>query len=596
MDLALGDAYLDFEGTGIIAYEVVPMTIPIEPSGILGGLNGATRINAAYFYKNVPATGTPTKSTYYFTTLTNALTMSNEITLNGRHVILEDTTFANPDFPTMTIILGPGAILEVGKIPDAYGDDYVDAILTIPAGTTVRVPGSADHYGVINGQAVYDVRPSPLTWEPDADVLIIRTSPAKFIYTDVGTALDISVSGDVINLRQDAYLFRNANLKDGVTLNDTPLGDLIITNEATLTVDGTLNSKYNMEIYGTLRINKIANFTNNATASLFGTILVTSTGELIVKDTASISSGSPTELGWVEIAGKITLSNTAMVSVGTIVLTGTATIASTAYLSASELLQIGAEPEISPLNGTYVNSAVINGKITLATAVAYVYGDFAISASTTGNIDLSPGATLERTEYKIADKLYVTLYVEGPLTSTSPLLPMIYGDKLVDVIIKDWNNERLLRGDSLREELRETVPACQIGATNWTVVYADYELKKYTVTFFYLQGMTWVCNGLDQAGGAAIQVEYGKTVSVTGVVQPGYETTSGGLVLRLNGSAYTPGTAHKVIGDVTFTASGVQLATEKVNDGLTLIEILLIIIVIIIAVIALIVAVRLLRS
>jgi hypothetical protein len=591
MDIANGDAYLDFEGTGILSYGVVPMAHPIEPAEILGGANANTRVNAAYFFENEPAAGIPTKTTYYFTTLDNALTLSGDITLNGKHVILKDTTFANPDFPTMRITLGPGAILEVGKIKDA-DSDAVSAILTIPAGTTVQVPDPSSSYEVVNGQAVYDVKPTIAGWEPKSDILLVRTEPAKFIYTDVGTALGISISGDVLDLRQDATLRSDATLKDGVTLNDVA-HDLTIEEEVTLTVLGILNSKNDMVIKGTLVITGVANFTNVANAKLFGAIIVMPAGVLNVKDAAEISSGSSSATGAVDVAGKINLANTAEVNVGVITLTGTADIASTAKLSAIELLQIGAKPTISPLNGTYTNTAVINGKITLASgAIAYVYGDFTILTTGT-NANLDTGSSVYKTEYMIAEYPYVTLYTG---VAGAPLL-MLYEDQLVDIIIKDWNNERMLRGDSLRLALKDSPILSNVGAADWKVVYADYELKKYTVTFYYLQGMTWVCNGLDQSGGAAIQVEYGKTVSVTGVVQPGYETTSAGLVLRANNGAYQPGAAYKVTGDVNFTATGVQLATDdKGNDGLTLIEILLIIIVIIIAVIALIVAVRLLRS
>jgi len=584
MNISAADAYLNFEGTGILSYGVAPALITAPPSEILGGTPG--RVVAAYFFENEPATGAPSKTTYYFTTLDNALTLSGDITLTGKHVILKDTTFTNDKFPTMKVRLAPLATLEIGKIKDA-GSDAVSAILTIPSTTEVIVDPTAQ-YNVINGQAVYDVKPIS-AYEPGADILITRVGPpAKYIYTDLATALSISISGDELVLRQNATLRSDATLKEGVTLKDAAAKNLTIETEVILTVNGTLISEFNMVINGTLRINGVANFIENAAATLNGTIIVTSAGELNLKKTASITGTD----GVIDVAGKVNLENNSTISVATFVLTGTANIAVNATFTVGKRLQIGEQPTLSPLSGTYTNTAAIKGKITLATeAVAYVYGAFSLSDTGTNANIILPSGTLKKTEYKIGGELYVTLYTSSGSTTT--FLPILYEDQLLDIVIYRWNNERMLRGDWL---VKDTY---LIGASDWTIVYADFEFKKYTVTFYYLQGMTWVCNGLDQAGGAAIQVEYGKTVSVTGVVQPGYTGTP---VLRtsVNGgaaTAYTPGTAFKVTGDVNFTATGVQLASEPEPDnGLTLIEILLIIIVIIIAIIALIIAVRLLRS
>jgi hypothetical protein len=159
-----------------------------------------------------------------------------------------------------------------------------------------------------------------------------------------------------------------------------------------------------------------------------------------------------------------------------------------------------------------------------------------------------------KTEYIVNGEVYKTVYRDA----NKPVpLQVLYGDELKDKIILNWNNDPSLEGEWL--SARNNVYP---GDAGWEKVYADFEIRKYTVTFYYLQGMTWVCNGLDQSGGADIQVEYGKTVSVMGVVQPGYEGTP---VLRLNSSAYIPGTAYNVTSDANFTATGVRLAPDEIE-------------------------------
>ncbi|MDR3075063.1 MAG: hypothetical protein LBU30_03360 [Candidatus Methanoplasma sp.] len=572
--IAPGNAKLTFEGEGVVSQGVVPQTNPDLPDGIAG----STNLVAAYYFINEPETGTPTKSTYYFTSLANAITKSNEITLLGKHVILEDTTLDNPEFDTIRVILGPGASLEVG-------DGDVSPVLTVPGKTTVVVPSDADHYEVVSGQAVYEVKPESSD-EPQSDILI---TGGKFIYTDLATALDISVSGDVLELRRDAELKRDATVKDGVELDDRGYA-INIPEEITLTVDGTLKSAGSMEINGTIRINGEATFTDSiATFGPSGAIDITSSGTLTV-DTGAIFGNTST--GAISVAGKIFVKNDAGVSAGTVIVTGNVSVTgANSVFSAFDKLVIGEVPTLSPVSATYTNTASITGAVTLEDdAVAYVYGDFPVGTGASAKIKTTTG-DLVKTAYNIEGTVYVTLYTSVIGGSTTEKLPVLFEDQLKDIKILGWNNERLLRGDNLVDNTTD------IGAAGWENVYADWEWKMYDITLSYLQGMTWIVDGVNLSGGGVVKAHYGQEIVVTTAVQPGFEGTP---VLKANGNTYTAGTAFEVKENTVFTATGVQQASGGSGDdgkgGLTLIEILLIVIVVIIAVIAIIVAIRLMRS
>ena len=599
--LAPDAAEVNFEGAGILSHGVIPADPPALPTGVVAP---GCKMNAAYYYVNEKDGTTVKKSTYYFTTLANAINNSDEITLMGKHYILEDTLLDNEKFSSIKIFLEPDALLQIGcneANPAGDIDDSISAILTIPKKTKIEVGVNAD-FKVINGQAVFEeVKPALPENEPQSDTLIVRKSPDKYIYTDIATALNVvSVSGDNINLRQEATLFEDATVRTGVTLNDAVGAWLVIDEDVTLIVNGTLNLNsapmaippFSMnEIRGTLVVNGEANFGKTTEVALYGSILVASNGVLNFKDTAGMDDYSADLDTVLDIAGTVNVAAGAWVDVGIIILTGKASVKTGGDLYAYTELQIGTKPTLSTDSA---NSAVIEGVIGISgNCTIFAYGAFAIKDDTAGSKNNINSFTngLVKTQYFIGENLYVTLYCRDD-GSVLPL-QMIYEDQLLDIIIIDWNNEKLLRGDWLSVELKSATPP-EIGGTGWEKVYAKFEPRMYNVTFSYTPGLTWVLDGVNIDGGKIVEVAYGKSIKVTAEVQPGYEGTP---VLKANGSTYTAGSAYKIVGqDVVFTASGVSLAGEKKDDGLTLIEILLIIIVIIIGIIALIVAVRLLRS
>ena len=566
MNIALGNANVEFIGEGIISHGVDP---PAN-SNIFGKLPGMNSNNlvAAVFWTNNTATA---KSTYYFTSLENALKLSNNITIVGNYVICEDMVLDNPAFTEINIIIGPGASLTIGC------DDHSPKV-TIPAKTKVINNSGPGKYEVYNGQAIYDVKPVPPINEPVCDVLI---TGAKFIYTDLATALnDVSVSGDVLKTLRDATLRRDATVKTGVTLTN-PDWLIIIPADKILTVNGTVVSKFGYDIRGTLRINSgTVTFENPAVVLLTGTIDVWENGTLELKNSEIIGGVS----GALIIDGTATITGAAPIAVAELIMEkGSLTIPATCAFTVTSIMRIGAMPTLST---GYVNAVKkLDGTITLdPLAYAYVYGAFTVAF-----------VTEKHTEYYIQNELYVTVYVAAASVN---VLPMLYGDEFDndegfrDVIILNWNNERNLRGLWLSD-----YPATVVGEAGppvWTKVYAEFEWKQYEVRLNYLPGINWTINGIAYGGSGVESFNYGTSITVKAFVEPGYVGTP---VILKNGAAYTAGTAFTLTENVSFTASGVSLPGEaKKNDGLTLIEILLIIIVIIIAIIAIIIAIRLLRS
>ncbi|MCL2296603.1 MAG: polymer-forming cytoskeletal protein [Methanomassiliicoccaceae archaeon] len=577
------DPYVTFEGEGIISHGVTPVVtysdVPAFPLEM-----ASENMVAAYYYVNAPATGTVTNSTYYFTSLANAIKKSNEITLMGKHVILVDTTLDNSEFSSITIYIGTDASLEVGRLDDpaTTEDESANPKLTVPAKTKIIVTAGADHYSVVSGQAIYDVKPAASD-EPEADILI---EGAKYIYTDLATALDISVSGDELNLRQPATLNRDATLKAGVKLDDKGYA-ITIPEDVTMTVNGDFKSTGNMAINGTIRINGKANFTGGGTATFGpnGAIDIMSAGVLTV-DTSTIVG--TVNNGAITVSGELVAKNGATISAKVISVSGKVSVTSSTVTALKELW-IGVKPVLSPLSEAYTNTAVINGAITLdPAAAAYVYGNFTVGTK------IIP-AGFVKTEYFIEDNLYITLYAAA---SPGVLLPMLYEDQLKDIKIKEWSTDKYGRNEATT--FLSLNPTKVIGEAGWEKLYCGlgwgYEWVKYKITCETYLGVTWTVNGQTYVG-PYVEIEYGKTVAAKALVQPGYEGTP---VITANGGAYTAGTAMKVTSDVNFALKdgSVVLASDKKDDdgGLTLIEILLIIIVIIIAVIAIIIAIRLLRS
>jgi hypothetical protein len=376
-------------------------------------------------------------------------------------------------------------------------------------------------------------------------------------------------------------LDKDATLKAGVTLEDAILASLIVNDGVVFTVDGILISTQNMQINGTIRINGTATFKDNAAATFgpSGAIDIMANGVLTV--TGATISGAP-GAGAINVAGKLAAETGAIISAGYISVTGEVNNSGT--ITAIDKLVIGAIPTLS---SGYVNSAKINGTITLGTnATAYVYGTLAVSK----NLVAEGAGVLADTQYIIGDTyVYVTLYAAGQK------LVMI-DDELLDIIFLNWWENREFRAGDWNVLQGGGAKAFGPGDAligEFAKIYAEFKWRTFEVTFGFTRGADWIVNGVNLGSSGSATYNYGTKLTVTVDVQPGYE---GNPVLRANGASFT--NPYPVVSDTSFTVSGVQTAKTGGGDsgGLTLIEILLIIIVIIIGIIAIIVAIRLMRS
>ena len=567
LDLITVGADIDAEGNGTVSNEIALYpaagNLPAEVPRVYN-----TNLSTAYYFVN---DADKSKATYYFTSLENAMKKSKVVYLTGTTVILEDTTFSNPD-GDLDVILTPGAKLIVG-------DANHSPTLTIP-GTTEVIVNDPGAFIVESGKAVFDVKPSGND-EPIADILI---EGDKFIYTDIATALEMAKSGDVLELQRDAELKRDAAVKDGVELKDSPGAKLTIPKEKTLTVDGKLTTNNEIIIKGTLRVNKTADF-NNAAVTLDGTIDVTATGTVNFTNVLLTGNGE----GVLAVNGKTNLVNSDL-EVADLVVEGTATLSvdSTSLLTVTKTMRVAKAPSVSTDNK---NETTISGKVTLdINAVATVYGQKDLTSN------LEPAADVVKVQYFIDGVLYVTKFCNKNNTAVPPVgdIPMLYEDQLKDIIILNWNTDRMFRGQWLVDESTGVTNTVAIGTTGWESLYAKFEPRMYDVTLAYTPGVTWTVNSVEKSG--TIPIAYGSKIVVKAHVQPGYEGTPS---VTVNGRTYD-GKAWEVTDKAEFavTDGSVKLAGSGKGDdgGLTLIEILLIIIVIIIAIIAIIIAIRLLRS
>ena len=498
---------------------------------------GSYNLVTAYYFTN-DTTGIPATATYTLTSLSNAIKESNQVTLYGSIVVLEDLMLSSPNSDPLKVIIGPNSSLQIGRAGIDQDNPAISVILTIPSGTTLTNP-NGQRYEVVNGQVEYDVKPSVYD---SPTVAVIMTDNNRFIYTDLATALEISTGNDTIDTLRPAILLRNETVQSGVIINDT--WGITIPDMFMLIVNGTVICTSGMTIDGTLQLNSIVNF-YGSTVTLNGSIVVASNGTLNLNG-SNLTGGADSVL---VVDGTLNMTAASSANVNTLYIEGKAT---TTDLIVNGVLRIGAVPSSSD---GYTNGATITGKLTLGNAaVAWVYGGFN-GRSVLTNVNVNS------TQYMIDTTLYLTIFVDG--INTTQCLPMIYGDEfgaygyMLGIVINDWNNNRMLRGDSLIGNGPYSATPAFVGAANWATVYADWSAKQFKVSFNYTPGVTWTCNG-ETIGGInnLVTLDYGTSISVQASVQPGYEGTP--VILKngmpVSGNPY----ATTVTGNLIFSAQGVQ--------------------------------------
>ena len=641
LDGTNGTVYnITFEGTGTIAYGTIPQEMP---SLIFHPMSEVGNLNAAFYYKNEGPTATPDKTTFYYTTLDNALKNSNEVTIVGWIYILEDTVLQGPDTtkPTKinisadsglqiglkawnvdgaTVIGWKGAMPPIGGVV-IPAQSYAPKV-ELPTGTTVEKTTGSSQYLVQYGQAIYDVKPLLDMNTPLAEVLIVGD---KYIYTDLWTALNITNSGDVINLLEyprfyptavdpysGAILDQSGTLKAGVTLKDNTNANLWIVKGVVLTAAGKIDSTKTMTIEGTILVTGDSKFSAGAIATLIGTITIAQGGLLTVDGNTTRINGGANSV--INVDGTLTLKGSRVVAY-IIQITGTVNAAS--VLEATFAFVIGKAPEF--ISEPYTNTATLNG-----VASAYKVDDIAIVF---GSKEFTQFAALKKTDYVVptvgnfkpllaADFAYATVYCAAgvlvPPAGTLPLMmvkPLSYVSALKDAFIWAWNTERDMSGSWL--DNRVTVA----GDTGWETVYAEWEWKLIDITLANYAGVNWTAystpvgwsnttSGVSGTtnGSGTFSLPYNMVIVVGAAPNAGFTDTT--VSIKLNGNAFTNGGTFKVTQEALFTAEAIPTGGGGGGGGGgdngsswgDPIVILLIVIIIIIAIIAIVVAAKLLRS
>jgi len=559
---------------GVIEYGVTPAVTPVAPLSNLGN------IDAAYYYKNVLDGAVVKASTYYFTTITNAVKNSDgqDIVVIGFHEILEDTTWS-VDQATRIILGTPThpATLNIGRYGHLTLEDK-NAALNIDDQITIVKGNATSVFEVRNGQAIFNTNTFP-TYPPIAHVRIVRDAENKIIYADVATGFTIVRSGETLELIMNAELRSDATLIAGATFDDK---GFIMTIPAgmTLTVNGIYNGSGVLTIkrdatgtVGTLIVNSgTVTFETGSFVNVEGSLKVNAAGTFTL-DGEMYGYG----VGVLVIDG-IFNANGDVFTINELELRGVLNISG--MFDVVGLITIGAEPT---LLSALQNNAVLNGTIDIAsTTIVLVYGNSSVGKANFNNIG---GIGETKFVYQNLSTVYATQY------GVSAGLIYLTCDALLDFTLKAWYQTAGMTPAT------EVTPSMFLSAVpgTYAVLYGDFVHKTFTVTLSDSnEGINWIVNGVGQGASKTITFNYGDKVKVNVHVLNGFTGTP---VILKDGASYAANTEFTVTANSVFTVSGVKVADPPKDDGgLTLIEILLIIIVIIIAIISIIVALRLLRS
>jgi hypothetical protein len=554
-------------------------------------------INAAWYIIDAPDSDNPTSTTYYYTTLANALGKADEIHITGDLVILEDITLGVAD-KDQAITIDSGASLTVG-------DDDHSPVVTVLATTDIyNDNGPGVGYDVNNGQIIFDKAKAEDSAfaAPTADVKLITDT--KVIYTDVATALKLATSGQEIKLLRESWIVNEATIPAGVTLNDDG-NPLNISAGASLNVNGTYTSTGDVPLAAAAAPVKAKGIIGNIIVQSGGKVTFDAntygfSGVIDIRAGGSVSFGTldtvggvttvtnnldPAKSGTIINAGALVLGSSvkdASVALNILSLTDSAslTVDDSSVLIVLKDVTIGAPPT---LLSKLANSVTVTGEITLGPdARATVYGD---STFSTSNI---AGADTLTTLFKVGNgkyggKTYATQYAND---GTTVPIKYLYAEELKDFRLLGWYEDQ-----TFIDPLHPNAPANIADAT----YYGNFTPKQYEVTLNYDEGVEWTLNGVGQSTSVKTLINYGDSIRVKAFVLPGFTGTP---ALTANGFTYTADSAYEVTGTVDFKVTGVSTAAADtaVDNSLTLIEILLIIIVIIIAIIMIVVAIKLLRS
>ncbi|MBQ8179223.1 MAG: hypothetical protein IJ026_02095 [Candidatus Methanomethylophilaceae archaeon] len=298
-DLVLGEGVnLDVRTTEVMAVMTVPGTISFEKdsdlAGTDGGFNanqgsvitvtgtvsgndkitGSGTINAVYYMVDNTA---PTPDMHYYTTLSAAaeagaqkLYVLGTVEVEGEVTIGNGITLDNDQYDGLLVIDQESEVKMVSGSKLKNNGGAITVTSGVASGAGILVNGTF---------YIEDVKGTKNPGTIQSEVKMI--GDADVTYTSLTNALMMSESGDTIELSNETTISKDTTIPAGVTV-DTKQNAIIVGNDATLTVQGTLFLNAS-----TLTLTSAQKETDTMAAKDAGAIVLEGT----IKSTSAIDNG-----------------------------------------------------------------------------------------------------------------------------------------------------------------------------------------------------------------------------------------------------------------------------------------------------------------
>jgi len=592
---------------GKITYESNPRTTDAQKADLpLKDTGGNRAVVDAAVYATFPLS----KSIYIYTSFDNAWQAiengdADVIYISGHVYITDDDLVLAPsDGRPIKIIVCDNSSLHIGK-PSGVPGGPDSAKVTVPETTelTREHPGDLTHddFVIVElGQLIY-IYPDNCEFgdynyiEPYSAVRIIRYSDFpivdRVIYTDVATALnELSTSGDTVELLRDANLNADAEVKNGVTLDDmgknlTLVNNLVVKNGGKVVSSGILSIQKELTIEqgGDFTSTGFVRLTNVGVLHVYGNFTAVNLNRVI---TTPGVNGVGTV--YVYSTGVFTISGESHLAYlyinGTVNVTG-------AIFSVSNLVESGKKSEL--LSKLENSTAKVTGQIQLyPTANVLIWNGHGLQISASNFVNTSSGAAYQT----IVTASVILEEGIGDIASGKLIIMYQYSSSATKNLDKYIVDYRDFAYGGWTADVNGTLPLGTVLLKDTPNAYIQFTAVKFTVTFSFAEGVNWIVDGINKGDSFQVQIKYGQQISAGIRILQGYEGTAA-IKYKMGSGAEQSYTGPVTVTDkVVFTVGGISEIPAKVPPKYTLIEILLMIIVAIIAVIAVFIAIKMLRS
>ena len=638
---------------GEIVYETNNAVAPLECA------SAAVGINAAH-YNVAPAAGSSsTVNVHHYTTLTKAMAAAKNVDIYGEMVILDDTTLTGTPVGTAAsknaFTVKAYSVLVVGQVDNPATDGVVEetkaAIVTLPATSSITMGGSPDGGYVKVEKGQFKIAPNetaPRGYDKIEANVFMKTTGFD-VYTDLVTALNISVSGDVVKVRSaTATIDENAEVKEGVTLQaenatSTPV-DITVNPGKVFTVSGTVKDIHSITVEtdatngnGQLILKSVkfkltgdepciwlagtlefaSSFDNTTTAAFadFKPVQIVFNGEeSIVKVVGKVlfrgfELNDTSTATLVDVTGKadfqVPFDSNIVVNMN--IAGGTVNKGEDANFNITKLTATGAakitlDTDVTPfvilekaVIGTKSDAFADNAnlaemKLILdgegdANAYAIIYGKFASDKIVITSSELNVPA---KTVFYL-----VSVNGNNQYLYQTVFAALAYDSEEMDNYAMDMPFPEIVGHNFLGWYTNVQFsgnPFDSAYCGQQPTFYGKFALKTYVLTFEYQEGVKWLLDGIVVEGQKT--TTYGNH-NVKVAAAAGFDISK--VTLKKGGAAYIAGESFPVAGDIVFSASEAAEKPAKA-DSFGLIETLLIIITVMVVIMAIIIALKLMRS